>query len=192
MLAIHGRGRVQSSAGNARAAAPASEAAEAAAAAAAAAAAGGRGHRPPPGTRWRPVGLHDLILWLEARVVPAPGLSGRRGRGADDTPQTQVLMLDVLHLDALGRVCSVRRPAGLVLLLLWSDSGGTHGHGRLAPLATPELGTGVQNRTTIRWVVVRRKSRKAGSLKKKKLPKKEELTRQEFSKVAPRHICAVR
>lgn len=123
MLAIHGRGRVQSSAGDARAAAAASEATQATAAAAAA---GRRGHRPPPGTRWRPVGLHDLILWLKARVVPAPGLSGWRRRGADDSPQAQVLMLDVLHLDALGRVRSVRRPGRLVLrrlLLLRSDSG---------------------------------------------------------------------
>lgn len=85
MLAVHGGGRVQCPPGDARAAGPASEATQATAAAAAAA--GGRGHRPPPGTRWRPVGLHDLILWLKARVVPTPGLSGWRGRGAYDSPQ---------------------------------------------------------------------------------------------------------
>lgn len=94
LLGIHSRGRVQSSSGDVGAAAPAGVAAQAAAAAAA----GGRGHRPPPGTRWRPVGFHDLVLGLEPRVIPTPRLSGRRGRGAYDSPETQVLVLDVLHL----------------------------------------------------------------------------------------------
>lgn len=120
MLGIHGRGRVQSSPGDVGAASPAGEAPQAAAAAAA----GGRGHRSPPGTRRRPVGLHDLILGLKARVIPTPGLSRRRGRGAYDSPQAQVLMLDVLHLDSLGRVRSVRRPGAMALRqLLRSDSG---------------------------------------------------------------------
>lgn len=113
LLAIHSRGRVQSSSGDVGAAAPAVVAAQAAAAAAAAR---GRGHRPPPRTRWRPVGFHNLILGLETRVVSTPRLSGRRGRGAYDSSEAQVLMLDVLHLDPLAGVESVRRqPASLTL-----------------------------------------------------------------------------
>lgn len=124
LLGIRRRARVQSSPGDVAAAARASEAAQAAAAAAA----GGRGHRPPPGTRRRPVGFHDLILGLETRVIPAPRLSRRRGRGARDSPEAQVSMLDVLHLYALARVQCVGRPVSLAVRgLLRSDAGWTHG-----------------------------------------------------------------
>lgn len=120
LLAINSRGRVKSSPGDVSAAAAAGEAAQAAAAAAA----GGRGHRPPPGTRRRPVRFHNLILGLKARVIATPGLSRRRGRGAYYTPETQVLMLDVLHLYPFAGVESVRQPASLALRqLLRSDSG---------------------------------------------------------------------
>lgn len=115
LLAIRGRGRVQCRPGEVRAAAPAGVAAQAAAAAAA----GGRGRRPPAGARRRPVGLHDLIPGLEPRVVPAPRLPRRGGRGARGPSETQVPVLDVLHLDPVaGR--ALRR-------LLGPDSRGAHG-----------------------------------------------------------------
>lgn len=110
-----GRGRVESSSGDLGAAAPA---------VVAAAAAGGRGHRPSPGTRLRPVRLHDLFLRLEHRVVAAPRLPGRWRRGAYHPSETQVLVLDVLHLYPLAGVRSLGRPAGLAL---GSDSRRTHG-----------------------------------------------------------------
>lgn len=120
LLRIHSRSRVESSSGDLGAASPAGVAAQAAAAAAAR----GRGNRPPPWTGWRPVGLHDLVLGLKTRVIPTPRLSGRRGRSPDDSSETQVLMLDVLHLYPLAGVQSVRRPAALTVgWLLRSDSG---------------------------------------------------------------------
>lgn len=100
LLGVSRGARVQPSSGELAAAAPAGEAAQAAAAAAA----GGRGRGPPPGARRRPVGFHDPVLGLEPGIVPAPRLSGRRGRRADRSPETRVLVLDVLHLDALAGV----------------------------------------------------------------------------------------
>lgn len=123
LLSIHSRGRVQSSSGDVGAAAPAGVAAQAAAAAAA----GGRGDWSPPGTRWRPVSFHNLILGFKTRVIPTPRLPGRWGRSAYDSSETQVLMLDVLHLYPFARVQSVGQPARLALRqLLRSDSGWTH------------------------------------------------------------------
>lgn len=123
LLGIHSRGRVQSSSGDVGAASPARVATQAAAAAAAR----GRGNW-SPGTRWRPVHFHNLILGLKPRVIPTPRLSGRRRRSARAAFETQVLMLDVLHLYPLVSVQSVRQPTALALgRLLRSDSGRTHG-----------------------------------------------------------------
>lgn len=95
VLLLQSRGWIESSSGDVGAAAPTVVATQTAAAAAAA---GGRGRRPSPGTRLRPVCFHDLVLWFKTRVIPAPRLSRRWGRGAYDSTETQVLMLDVLHL----------------------------------------------------------------------------------------------
>lgn len=111
LLGIHSRGRVESSSGDVGAAASAGVAAQTAAAAAAR----GRGNWPSPRTRWRPVHFHNLILGLKTRVIPTPRLSGRRRRSAHDTSETQVLMLDVLHLYPLAGVQSVRQPTALAL-----------------------------------------------------------------------------
>lgn len=118
LLGVHRRGRVQSSSGSlAAAAAAAGEAAQAAAAAAAR----GRGSGPPPGTSRRPVCFHDPVLGLKPGVVSAPRLSGWRRRSADHSPETQVLVPDVFHLDPLAGLQSVRQPGGRALLR--SDSG---------------------------------------------------------------------
>lgn len=123
LLAIQGLGGIQSSSGDLSATARAGVAAMAAAAAAAA---GGRERRPPAGTCLRPVCLHDFLLWFKDRVIPAPRLSGRRGRRACDSPEARILMLDVLHLYPLA---GVERAGRLVSasLALWSDSRCTHG-----------------------------------------------------------------
>lgn len=121
LLGIHCRGRQQSSSGKVGAAASASEAPQAAAAAAAR----GRGSGPPPGTSRRPVGFHDRILGLKPGIISAPRLSWWWGRGANHSPETQVLVLDVFHLYPLAGVDPVRQPGRRALLR--SDSGWTHG-----------------------------------------------------------------
>lgn len=121
LLGIHCGAGDQPSPGKLGAAAHASEASQAAAAAAAR----GRGRGPPPGTRRGPVGLQDRILGLEPGVVSAPRLSGWWGRGADRSPEPQVLVLDGLHLYPLAGVDPVRPPGRRALLR--SDSGRTHG-----------------------------------------------------------------
>lgn len=115
---VHSRARVRCSSGDvgAAAAAAAGEASQAAAAAAAR----GRGSGPPPGTCRRPVGFHDCILGLEPGVVSAPRLPGWRRRGANPSPETQVLVPDVFHLDALAG----RQPGRAALR---PDAGRTHG-----------------------------------------------------------------
>lgn len=120
LLGVHRRGRVQSSSGKLGAAAAAREAPQAAAAAAAR----GRGSGPPAGTSRRPVGIHDPILGLKPGIISAPRLSGWRGRGANDTAETQVLVLDVFHLYALAGVEPALQPGSRALRgLLRSDSG---------------------------------------------------------------------
>lgn len=116
-LGVHSRGRVQSSPGDVGAAAAAGEASQAAAAAAAR----GRGSGPPPGTSRRPVCFHDPILGLKPGVISAPRLSGWRGRSANHSPETQVLVPDVFHLYPLAGLEPVRQPGGRALLR--SDSG---------------------------------------------------------------------
>lgn len=106
VLLLGVRARVQPSSGDLIAV-------EAASQAAAAAAPGGR---PPHGTRRGPVRFHDFLLGFKARVIPAPRLPGRRGRGAYPS-EARVLMLDALHLYPLTRVGFVRRT-----LRLRSDS----------------------------------------------------------------------
>lgn len=103
LLGVHIR--VQSSSGNVgAAAAAASEASQAAAAAAAR----GRGSGPPPGTSRRPVGFHNPVLGLKPGVISAPRFSGWRGRSANHSPETQVLVPDVFHLYPLAGLEPVR------------------------------------------------------------------------------------